>query len=330
MSTWSKPVVLGYETSAESQFALQWAVQVAQRRGVPLVVVHASGTEPSSAELARPGVLKMYHTRAQQIAEEGAQRARNMGLAEVTAVGLQGGAAAALVEQSANASLLVLGHRTRGVLTQAIMGSVALAVVTHAACPVAVVRSSPAPLPSMEHPIVVGIDRSEHSMRALDEAAFLAADTRSLLRIVTAWERPVQDAWSAYHNVREAQQEKSQQEPRRHEEDAWSAYYRVREEVSGASDGEAVSYEALVAEIAQQAADTVAEAAARVQARHPDLKVETIVSEGSAAQSIVKAAAGASLIVVGARGRSAMQALLLGSVSRKVMNQAECAVYVIR
>ncbi len=328
MSTWTKPVVVGYEASPESQFALQWAVQVAQRRGVPLVVVHASGAEPSTAELARPGVLKMYHARAQQIADEGAQRARDLGAVEVTAVGLPGGAAAALVEQSANASLLVLGHRTRGVLTQAIMGSVALAVVTHAACPVAVVRSAPAPLPSIEHPIVVGIDSSEHSMRALDEAAFLAADTRSLLRIVTAWERPVQDAWSAYQNVREAQRKKSQDQPRREEDDTWSAYQRVREEIGG--EREVVTYEALVAEISQQAASTVAEAAARVQARYPDLKIETVIREGSAAQSIVNAAAGASLIVVGARGRSAMQALLLGSVSRKVMNQAECAVYVIR
>lgn len=327
MSTWSKPVVVGYEASPESRFALQWAVQVAQRRGVPLVVVHASGAEPSSAELARPGVLKLYHARAQQVAEEGAQRARDMAAIEVSALGLQGGAAAALVEQSANASLLVLGHRTRGVLTQAIMGSVALAVVTHAACPVAVVRSSPAPLPSMEHPIVVGIDNSEHSMRALDEAAFLAADTRSLLRIVTAWERPVQDAWSAYQNVRESQRDKPQ-EPPRHEEDTWAAYHRLREEIG--SEREIVTYETLVAEIARQAANTVAEAVARVQARYPELKVETVISEGSAAQSIVNAAAGASLIVVGARGRSAMQALLLGSVSRKVMNQAECAVYVIR
>lgn len=327
MSTWTKPVVVGYEASPESQFALQWAVQVAQRRGVPLVVVHASGAEPSTAELARPGILQMYHARAQQIADEGAQRARDLGAVEVTAVGLPGGAAAALVEQSANASLLVLGHRTRGVLTQAIMGSVALAVVTHAACPVAVVRSSPAPLPSMEHPIVVGIDNSEHSMRALDEAAFLAADTRSLLRIVTAWERPVQDAWSAYQNVRESQRDKPQ-EPPRHEEDTWAAYHRLREEIG--SEREIVTYETLVAEIARQAANTVAEAVARVQARYPELKVETVISEGSAAQSIVNAAAGASLIVVGARGRSAMQALLLGSVSRKVMNQAECAVYVIR
>jgi nucleotide-binding universal stress UspA family protein len=193
------------------------------------------------------------------------------------------------------------------------------------------VRSAPAPLPSIEHPIVVGIDSSEHSMRALDEAAFLAADTRSLLRIVTAWERPVQDAWSAYQNVREAQRKKSQDDaPRRDEEDTWSAYHRVRQAVAGEGEREAVSYETLVAEISQQAADTAAQAAARVQARYPELKVETVISEGSAAQSIVKAAAGASLIVVGARGRSAMQALLLGSVSRKVMNQAECAVYVIR
>lgn len=332
MSKWTKPVVVGYDALKEAEFALQWAVQVARRRGVPLVVAHATGLEASSVEMAHPGIRAMHQQRAQDIAEEGARRARELGQGqiEVRAAGLPGGAAAALVEQSAEASLLVLGHRTRGLLTEAIMGSVALAVVTHADCPVAVVRQSPAPLPSMEHPVVVGIDGSEHSLRALDEAAFLAADTQSFLRVVTAWERPNQDAWSAFHSVRESQLEKEKpQETRQYEEASWSAYQRIREEMAGNKE-EAPTYETLLAETNQQATGTAAQAVARVQARYPDLKVETVVGEGSAAQGIVKAATDASIIVVGARGHSAMQALLLGSVSRKVMNQAECAVYVIR
>lgn len=329
MSTWSKPVVVGYEASTQSAFALQWAVQVAQRRGVPLTVVHASGVEPTTVDLAHPGLLTKYRQRAQKIAEEGAQHARERGASvEVSALGVQGAAAATLVEQSTGASLLVVGHRTRGVLTEAILGSVALAVVTHAACPVAVVRESPAPLPSMDHPIVVGVDGSEHSTHALDEAAFLAADTRSFLRVVTAWQRPSQDVWSAYHSVREAQQDKTQ-EPRRYEEASWSAYQRIREEMAGSKE-DAATYEALVAQASEHASTVANEAAARVRARYPDLKVETVVEEGSAAQAIIKAGAGASLIAVGARGLSGMKALLLGSVSRKVMNQAECAVYVIR
>ena len=330
MSTWTKPVIVGYDASKEAEFALQWAVQVAQRRGVSLTVAHATGLEASSVELAHPGVRSLYQQRAQEIAEEGAKRARDLaqGKVEVRAAGLPGGAAAALVDESENASLLVLGHRTRGVLTEAIMGSVALAVVTHAKCPVAVVRQSPAPLPSMEHPVVVGIDGSDHSLRALDEAAFLASDTKSFLRVVTAWERPNQDVWSAYHSVREAQMEKPK-ETGEYQEASWSAYQRIREEMAG-DKGDAPTYETLLAETSQAAASTAAQAMARVQARYPDLKVEIVTGEGSAAQAIGKAAAGASLIVVGARGRSAMQALLLGSVSRKVMNQAECAVYVIR
>lgn len=328
MDSKSKPVIVGYEASREAEFALQWAVRVALRRAVPLTVVHATGVESSSAEMAWPGMREKYQQRAQELAEEGAQRARDLGATEVSAAGLPGGAAAVLVDQSANASLLVLGHRTRGMLTEAIMGSVALAVVTHAACPVAVVRESPAPLPSMDHPIVVGVDGSEHSTHALDEAAFLAADTRSFLRVVTAWQRPSQDVWSAYHSVREAQQDRTQ-EPRRYEEASWSAYQRIREEMAGSKE-DAATYEALVAQASEHASTVANEAAARVRARYPDLKVETVVEEGSAAQAIVKAGVGASLIAVGARGLSGMKALLLGSVSRKVMNQAECAVYVIR
>ncbi|MGZ7265341.1 universal stress protein, partial [Streptococcus pyogenes] len=68
----------------------------------------------------------------------------------------------------------------------------------------------------------------------------------------------------------------------------------------------------------------------RVQQRHPGLRIESLVREQDAAQAILAAAAGASMIVVDARGHGDLKALLLGSVSRRVMQQAECAVHVIR
>lgn len=328
MTKWTKPVVLGYDTSKEGRYALQWAVDVAQRRGVPLVVVYASDKEPTSVWMGRAAVLEMYQRRALQIAEEGAERARAMAPIQVEAIGLSGGAAAGLVERSKDASLMVLGHRTRGALRETVVGSVALQVTTHAACPVAVVRSAPAPLPSMEHPVVVGVDGSERGKSALNEAALLAADTGSFLRIVTAWRAPDEDLWSVKSKNRPAKA-KGDSKAGADAEDVLSAYQRIRTEL--ASDRpDADPYDVLKDDVEQSAANAARAATEHVHASYPDLKVEQVVQKGSAASVILAAAAGASVIVVGSRGYSALQSLLLGSVSRKIINRANCAVYVIR
>ncbi|MFC4944948.1 universal stress protein [Pseudonocardia sp. GCM10023141] len=48
-----------------------------------------------------------------------------------------------LVEESAKADVLVVGHRGRGAVASTVLGSVGLACVLHAACPVTVVRPAP-------------------------------------------------------------------------------------------------------------------------------------------------------------------------------------------
>lgn len=324
MGQWKHPVVVGYDTSRESEFALKWAVDVAQRRGVALIVVHATGVERPGVELARAGILEMYQQRAQEIAEEGAARARTMAPISVEAAGVQSGAAAALVEYSRRASLVVVGHRGRSLLSDALLGGGAFAVAMHAASPVAVIRYSPRPLPSMEYPVVVGVDGSEHSTRALDEAALLAADTGSFLRIVVAWRPPEQSLWSSVFPQRKPPRALPERDDAT--EPGGDAFPRTWR----AADAQAGLYEQLVADLSARAAETARWAGERVHARYPELKVEQVVTEGRAAQAIVDAAADASMIAVGARGHGDLKTLLLGSVSRKVMQRAECAVYVIR
>ena len=55
-------------------------------------------------------------------------------------VTLPGPAAKALIDQSRDADLLVLGHRGRGGFKSAVLGSVGLHCVLHATCPVTIVR----------------------------------------------------------------------------------------------------------------------------------------------------------------------------------------------
>lgn len=320
MSDETKPVVVGYDTSEESQVALQWAAASAQRRGAHLTVVHATGWQNPEITMQRAGVAEAAQQAAQEVADEGAKRARETALGlEVEAVGVLRGAPAALEDYSREASLVVIGNRGRGMLRSALMGSVAFAVSVHAMCPVVVVRGAPRPLPSAEYPIVVGVDGSDHSDLALDHAAELAATNRSRLRIVAAWTAP---SWNP-----------------------WSSAYRAGGEVmspAGPAGGGSVNpwdiaYEAdtggqtSIAEEVPRVAKTIAQQAAeRVEANHQGLIVEQVVAEGRPEEVIVDAAADAGLVVVGARGRGDLASLLLGSVSRGVIHRAESAVLVVR
>ncbi|WP_322996647.1 universal stress protein [Castellaniella sp.] len=261
----------------------------------------------STRRAARPGIQEMYLRRAQQLAESGIPRARMFTDTEVRASGQPGDAANALVEGADHATLLVIGHRTRGILPDIILGSVAFKVTSHATCPVAVVRKSPRPLPSDKFPVVVGVDGSKFGVRALDEAAHLAAETNSFLRIVVAWKRPNWDLWSLASSLRPADN---------------------RSLADQAADEKI--YQQVVADTSRQAETIAQQAIDQIQQRYPDLRTESVITEGPADQAILAAASDASMIAVGARGLGDLPGLQIGSISRKVMQRAECAVYVVR
>ena len=58
-------------------------------------------------------------------------------------------------------------------------------------------------------------------------------------------------------------------------------------------------------------------------------RTRTTVTEGPPAQVLLKAAAGADMLVVGSRGHGAFAGMLLGSVSQHCIQHAPCAVVVI-
>jgi len=82
------------------------------------------------------------------------------------------------------------------------------------------------------------------------------------------------------------------------------------------------------------AAERTAEDALRrtVAELHTTAPVETVVRRGSPADEIVRCAAegGVGLIVMGSRGWGAMHAVLLGSVSERVLHAAPCPVLIVR
>ena len=62
----------------------------------------------------------------------------------------------------------------------------------------------------------------------------------------------------------------------------------------------------------------------------PNDRVTTAVAAGAAGDCLVKAAAGADLLVVGSRGHGGLSAALLGSVSTYCAQHAPCPVVIVR
>ncbi len=138
-----EPVVVGVGDSAASGAAVAFAFEAAALRGVPLVAVHTWRDPLVDATMAPS--LDLEATTADEgevLAERLAGWGGEYPEVSVRRLVLRDGAARALVRESASAQLLVVGSRGRSGLAGMLLGSVSQAVLHHARCPVAVVRSA--------------------------------------------------------------------------------------------------------------------------------------------------------------------------------------------
>jgi nucleotide-binding universal stress UspA family protein len=187
-----RPVVVGVDGSESALEAVRWAAWEAHRRGVPLRLVSAFGWT-AGHHLGDPGLGTDYLAALLQQArdEVAAAAAAAAGVTPELAIEQEvvtGFPVPVLNAEAARAQLVVLGDRGLGGFTGLLAGSVAVALATHASCPVVVVRGpTPAAPPPLEGPVVVGIDGSPTSEAAL-AFAFEAADLRGVpLLAVHTW-----------------------------------------------------------------------------------------------------------------------------------------------
>jgi nucleotide-binding universal stress UspA family protein len=86
------------------------------------------------------------------------------------------------------------------------------------------------------------------------------------------------------------------------------------------------------AEAGEKAAGIVAEAASMLRTHHPRVTVEEIVRIGEPAAKLLAqiTEVGADFVIAGARGRTGLRGLLLGSVSEELVMSAPCPVLIVR
>jgi nucleotide-binding universal stress UspA family protein len=189
------PVVVGIDGSECDELAIRWATKEASMRRLPLRVVSVLDppvmARPLDIDLA-DRILTYGREHARQIVDDGAARARSLVPdMEVTPTVIAGQVVPALLAETANARLVVLGSGRRFDATRVRLGSVAAHVSAHATCPVIVARS---PVTGElatavgRGGIVVGVDGSAISEAAI-AFAFEEASWRGLgLTVIHAWQ----------------------------------------------------------------------------------------------------------------------------------------------
>lgn len=290
-------IVVGVDTSAASAAGLEWALAEAVRRRAPLTAVRA-WLDPVTAGYPVAVVVADAPDDVQAAAQDGAQEALRAATArvpgadalETRALAVRGPAAAVLADASRTADLLVIGTRSHGALSRAVLGSVSASVLHHAHSPVAVVPEPAEPTTAPAR-VVVGVDHSKPSLAAL--------------------------AWGAGYARRTGQQ----LVPVLVREPVWTA-----DPVPTARLGELENSERqALRDLVLRDPYDVAQASP-----YADLDIAPEVLSGHAAGALLDLVQPQDTLVVGSRGRGGFANLLLGSTSTFCAQHARCPVVVVR
>jgi nucleotide-binding universal stress UspA family protein len=289
-------IVVGIDGSEAALGAARWAADYAAASDSPLLLFHAIPRidwyfanamvftpEALAAELAEEGRKKLDEAEAAIRPGHGELVIHRQIVNE--AVG------SAFAKISATAQLIVIGSHWTSAASDLILGGHVIRIVNNANCPVLVWRRSSATPTGAPLPVVVGVDESENSMRAL-EAAFECADNLGApLTVAHMWETgaavglgygegPVD--WNLLHLMKSNQEQK------------------------------------------------LDELVAPLRARFPGAHVNKVYTETGPAKGLKELSQSAQLVVVGSHGHGKLAGTVLGSVSQSLIHHADCSVLVVR
>ncbi|MCC4322310.1 universal stress protein [Streptomyces malaysiensis] len=325
MDTVELPVVVGVDGSDAASDALDWAAELAGRRGLPLRVVHASLWERYEGYI--PGTsadrpAERLHSEA--VLATAAERAgRRVPALKVMTDLAADDAVTALLRAGQSAEALVVGSRGRGEFASLLLGSVGLGIAARALCPVVVVRGRPENVRGGMNRVAVGIaerERPGDQEPAPPSAAVAFALREARLRggeleAVHAW----RCAGPEDHGAREGH---GRREERRGRENPGGREGREEHRAHGGQGAR----EAHTRRAAELLDETLGGASA---AGLPPVPVAHRPVEGSARKALLDASAHADLLVVGARRRQGHFGMQLGLVNHAVLHHARCPVAVV-
>jgi nucleotide-binding universal stress UspA family protein len=141
-------IVVGVDDSEQAAVALRWALDEGVLRQASVEVVHAWTPPVSALPFGATLVIPVDEAAVDAAARSSVEELVETALAErdgprpqVQVTILPGGPSTTLVEVAEGADLLVVGSHGRSGLSRLMLGSVAMACVNHAPCPVVVVRT---------------------------------------------------------------------------------------------------------------------------------------------------------------------------------------------
>lgn len=178
------PIVAGFDGSAESLRAVEWAADAARHYGVPLRIVSVPAALPRMTSY--PGAAQMITDILRDVSErplrEAVARAGEIApeLPVETDL-LSGPPALAVAGSGTGALMLVLGARGTGGFPAMPLGSISRHAAMHAACPVIVIRDEAT---AVRAEVVVGVRDGRDTGAALGFAFEEAARRGASLVIV--------------------------------------------------------------------------------------------------------------------------------------------------
>ena len=288
-------VVVAVDGSPASNNAVRWAANTAAKRDVPLRLaasytmpqfLYAEGMVPPQElfdDLQRETLHKIDDAR-----ELALSVAPDIRIGHAVA---EGSPIDMLLEMSREAAMIVMGSRGLNGLSGMVLGSVSGAVVSHASCPVVVVREDNAVTDENKYgPVVVGVDGSEVSRRAT-EVAFEEAQARGaeLVAVHTWIDSQVQAPGAGFAIT----------------EDRWQQ----------AHDEQSELLENYLRDLGQS---------------YPNVRVRKVITRDRPVRALAEAAEGAQLLITGSHGRGGFKGMLLGSTSRALLQSAPCPMMVVR
>lgn len=289
----AKHLVVGIDGSAESEAAMEWALEEAARRGLAVELIYALAipvvSDAYGMVMTRPDIdeLSQYSQRLLDAALTSA-RASAPELEISTRLG-SGPPAAVLIEASKRAEALVVGTRGLGSIGGRLLGSVSVRLAGASVCPVFIVPPEWRENRLPDAPVLVGVDGSDHSDAALSLALEQARLRGVGLIVLSAYRvpwlaRPVEPQLIAEFE----------------ESERWLAD------------------------------KTISDSLERVKGHsYHDVRIEQVTAKAMPAEALIEAGRRAALTVVGSRGRRSLGRAVLGSVSRSLMQEARHPIAVV-